>query len=91
MNDATAKLLPRTQVTAALAGSLDVPLVLLTAPMGYGKTTAARHLMAALDFSCVYLSVPQGADSARWLWDYFCSRLIGETKKTTVKHGWFRH
>ena len=49
--------------------------------MGYGKTTAARHLMASPDFSCVYLSVPQGADSARWLWEYFCPRLTDEAEK----------
>jgi len=73
-----AELLPREQVAAALAGALDTPLVLLSAPAGYGKTTAARKLMAAPPFPAFYLSVPQGAESARWLWDYFCSRLISE-------------
>ena len=74
MGQGRIELLPREHVTAALANALSAPLTVLTAPTGYGKTTAAQALLRAVS-PAAYLTVPQGADSARYLWDHLCSRL----------------
>lgn len=68
-------ILQRDHVTRALQNALSHPLVVLTAPMGYGKTTALRALMANLTHPAFFCTVNQGAGSERYLWNSLCGQL----------------
>ncbi len=83
--------LPRGHITAALTKVLSFPLTVLTAPSGYGKTTAARILAQSLAWPHAWLTVPKGADSARYLWNLLCARLgeqgaSGSTLAPLLRH-----
>ncbi len=72
-------LLTRDRVTAVLAGSIEShPLTVLTAPMGYGKTTAARELAALSTSRAYFATVPQGAHNARYVWELLCAQLAAQ-------------
>lgn len=76
MSGATVRILPREHITEALKGAVtNFALTVLTAPMGYGKTTAARELMAALDMRVSYIRVTPGPHNAPHLWDMICGQL----------------
>ena len=77
MSQARIELLPRGHITAALTADLSCPLTVLAAATGYGKTTAAQAVLRAAP-PAAYLAAPQGADSARYLWDYLCGRLAAQ-------------
>ena len=68
--------LPRPHVTKALTEAVaNYPLVVLSAPMGYGKTTAARDLLDCAPHSSYYLPLSSGVYSTQYLWDKICSQL----------------
>ena len=55
----------------------EYPLTIVEAPMGYGKTTAVKHLLNNWDATVHWLRVYD--DSADSFWDSF-ARLFGELK-----------
>ncbi len=68
--------LPREHITQTLqAAVMRYPLAVLTAPMGYGKTVAARALLRHLGFRIFYLTVNPGMHNALYLWDRMCNQL----------------
>ena len=69
-------ILPRERISAALAKAVAAhPLTLLTAPMGYGKSTMAREVMARLPGRSFYVSVTPGPHSAAYTWDLIWGQL----------------
>lgn len=76
-------ILPRERITAALEAAVNAyPLVVLTAPMGYGKTTAARELMGTLRHRVYYVSFTTGPHNALYLWDMAFAQLGAQGSKT---------
>ena len=72
-------LLPRDHVTTTLeAAVMAYPLVVLTAPMGYGKTTAARQLMSRLCARVYYVGITPGQHNAHYLWDMAFAQLASQ-------------
>lgn len=72
------EMLQRGHVTKALSKALSFPLGVLTAPMGYGKTTAARALMRDAGSRSFYVAVPQGAESAGYVWNRLWGKLVAQ-------------
>lgn len=69
-------MLPRQRITAALADAVAAyPLTVLTAPMGYGKTTAARALASVASKEFFFVSIPPGPHTALYLWDLTFGQL----------------
>ena len=81
-------ILPRERVTSALAEAVAAyPLTALTAPMGYGKTTAARQLADALLSGekkeaavarAYFVTLPPEPYSAPYLWNFIWGRLAAQ-------------
>ncbi len=81
-------ILPRERVTSALAEAVAAyPLTVLTAPMGYGKTTAARQLADALLSGekkeaavarAYFVTLPPEPYSAPYLWNFIWGRLAAQ-------------
>lgn len=70
------RLLERAHITETLLGALEeCPLVVLTAPMGYGKTTTARELMRASGRRSFSITVDPGGHNAVYLWNRACEQL----------------
>ena len=76
MPQAKPRLLDRTHITETLLSAVEeFPLVVLTAPMGYGKTTAARELMRATYRRVFSITVDPGGHNAAYLWNRACEQL----------------
>ncbi len=70
------RILPREHITQTLHNAvLNHSLVVLTAPMGYGKTTAARALVRQVSHRNFYITVNPGMHGALYLWDRMCSQV----------------
>lgn len=66
----------RTRVTNALQEAVEsYPLVVLTAPAGYGKTVAVRELMETTKRRVFYVNMPQIVHSDKHLWNAVFSQL----------------
>jgi DNA-binding SARP family transcriptional activator len=57
-------LIDRPRVTSWLNRNADLPLRLVTAPAGFGKTTAIAHYLANANDGAAYLKIAQGESSA---------------------------
>ena len=55
------------------------PLVVLHAPMGYGKTTMVHALLPLVASSPFHVAVNPGEKTASYLWDSLTSRLSGDS------------
>ena len=70
------KILHRKRISKMLEGILDVPLFLLLASMGYGKTTAVRTFLSSKkNLRYVWFSLNTGEDDELWMWQRFCQSL----------------
>ena len=70
------KLLPRKNITEALSKAVGShQLVVLTAPMGYGKTTVARELMLTMGYRSYIITINPGPHNAYYLWYRSCAQL----------------
>ena len=79
MSTHESRFLPRNTITDALSRAVkDYKLVVLSAPMGYGKTTAARELARTLDRRCLFVTLNPGPHNAFYLWDRACSQLMAQ-------------
>lgn len=75
-------ILPRAHISSTLAKAVSSsPLVLLTAPMGYGKTTAARDLLPMLSHQVFTLTANPGPCNALYWWDMACGQLTAQGSK----------
>lgn len=70
MNFLSSITLPRDHIASTLEAAVaSYALVVLTAPMGYGKTTVARALADTNSEQVFYVSIPPGHHNALYLWD----------------------
>ncbi len=53
-------------------------LVVVTAPMGYGKTTAAREALRHMGRRIFYVTINPGPHNALYLWDRACGQLAAQ-------------
>ncbi|CAK7055769.1 MAG: HTH-type transcriptional regulator MalT [Desulfovibrio sp.] len=76
------RILQRDAISETLTEALlRYPLVALTAPMGYGKTTAARELLRSFPHRAVYLAMPMESHNSFYLWDRACGQAIAQDAK----------
>ena len=76
------RILQRDAVSETLSEALlRYPLVALTAPMGYGKTTAARELLRTFPRRTVYITMPMESHNPFYLWDRACGQAIAQDAK----------
>ena len=79
MPSLTASILQRDPISSALAEAISAySLVLLTAPMGYGKTTAARDLLKTLPHRVFTITASVGPQNALYWWDMACGQLAAQ-------------
>lgn len=76
MSSPTLKNISRTGVAKTLYEAVDAhALVVLKAPMGYGKSTAARELAASQSRQTFHIALKSGASNAKQVWDVVCGEL----------------
>lgn len=75
-----ARILLRKRIVETLTDAVaSYPLVVLTAPMGYGKSTAMHDLIQFLDtWRLFFITLPPGAHNALYLWDIICAQLAAQ-------------
>jgi len=89
------RLISRPRLVALLGGTLGARLVLLSAPPGFGKTTALVDWLAASGTSCAWLSLDEADNDPvrflRYLWAAVAnvaavgaSSLVGEGRSSDV-------
>lgn len=82
------RLLPREHITDQLVRAVRTyPLTVLTAPMGYGKTTAARELVHHLGMRSFFITLSPGDHSASYLWAHCCAQLAAQGALTAAMMG----
>ncbi len=90
MSFSSFRILPRQDVFLSLSGAVrQYRLVVLTAPMGYGKTTVAQNILKELDgYKIFYFSVGQGICNEMYLWDSLWESfgLQGSTIAETMRN-----
>lgn len=69
------KLLSRPRVERRLEGLFDVPLTVLRAPMGYGKTTALRAFLKSREVEPVWLSLLGSGGSLAYCWERLAAQV----------------
>ncbi|MDL2209249.1 LuxR C-terminal-related transcriptional regulator [Desulfovibrio sp. OttesenSCG-928-O18] len=82
MHQPETRLLQRDAISAVLSDALlRYPLVVLTAPMGYGKTTAARSLARVYPHRSFYFTIPSGGHNSFYLWEKACEQALAQESK----------
>ncbi len=69
------QLIPRPLLNVKLADALNCKLTLVTAPAGYGKTTAVLKWLEDLPLLSTWLSADTHNNSPTLFWRYFCAAL----------------
>ena len=78
--------LPRDHIVSTLEVAVaSHALVVLTAPMGYGKTTVARELADTMSEQVFYVSIPYGSHNALYLWGIIFRDLAAQGLETAKK------
>ncbi len=72
---ANKRLLPRGALNRRLEDSLSRRLTVITAPAGYGKTSAALKWLEGISLPSAWLSIDEGDNDAILFWRYFCASL----------------
>ncbi len=67
--------LKRESINDELKNILYYPLTMVTAAMGYGKSTAARDFLNSLDIEYSYLSIESEETSPQYIWDSLTRQL----------------
>ncbi len=70
-------LLPRRELTHRLGEALGKKLMVITAPAGYGKTTAVLKWLETVSIPHAWLSIDDGDNDALTFWRYFATALDG--------------
>ena len=91
-NPALAPILLRETLLCDLREALDVPLVVLSAPAGYGKTLAAKALASSLPYAVQHLTIPQDALSAPQIWESLRRQFtLADEGNSLGQHPWEEH
>ncbi|HEX2944679.1 MAG TPA: LuxR C-terminal-related transcriptional regulator [Clostridia bacterium] len=69
------KMLRRERVNRALESILELPLTVVEAPIGYGKTTAVREFLAARGVQVIWTSFFSENDTAEAFWNRLAAEV----------------
>lgn len=69
------QILPRSTLSKKLDKALNYKLTVVSAPAGFGKTTAVLKWLEALSFPNAWLSIDSGDNDTLVFWRYFCASL----------------
>lgn len=69
------RILFRERVNKILAGILEYPLFVVTAPMGYGKTTAVREYLKFRRIKPIWVSLIASDGSMVYFWDRLTTQI----------------
>lgn len=69
------KLFRRARVHTELLESFNYPLTVITAPMGYGKTTVAREFFKGQKIKTIWLSLTGSDGSIPYVWSRLCAQV----------------
>ena len=69
------RLLPRNALNRRLEDSLSRRLTVITAPAGYGKTSAVLKWLEGISLPSAWFSIDGGDNDAFLFWRYFCASL----------------
>lgn len=75
------KLLQRAKLRESLERADEVPLSLVMAPMGYGKSTAVRNFVRESKKEHIWISLGRDSVSEEWLWN----RITDEFKSVDIE------
>lgn len=77
--DTTSSVLQRKNVNSKLLEAIAThPLVVLTAPIGYGKSTAAKEVSLTTHLRSLYVALPSGEHSPEFVWNVLCNQLASQ-------------
>jgi len=68
-------ILPRDRLNDRLEESLSKKLTIITAPAGYGKTSAVRKWLEGVDLPSAWLSLDTSDNDPHIFWRYMCAAL----------------
>jgi LuxR family maltose regulon positive regulatory protein len=68
-------LLPRMVINHRLEESFSHKLTIITAPAGYGKTTAVLKWLEGISLPSAWFSIDEGDNDSFIFWRYFCAAL----------------
>lgn len=74
------RILKRDRVNKILKGIFDYPLTVITAPMGYGKSTSVREFLSAYNTRSIWISLNEACNGTGYFWSVLTGR-IAETNK----------
>lgn len=69
--------LPRVRLVNELAAKRDVPVVLITGPAGYGKTTLLSAWLACNDWPAMWVTLDEGDNNLRVFLQYIVAAMQG--------------
>lgn len=67
--------LERTALWERISNTEDVPLLLVTAPMGYGKSTLIREYLQKKEKQYFWIAIGQNPVQEEWLWNRIAQEL----------------
>lgn len=76
-------ILHRNRVNYELENILDFPLAIITAPMGYGKSTAVREFLSKKQVNHIWMPLNESSKNTGYFW----SQLIQRISKVSNKVG----
>lgn len=74
------KKIKRNELQSKLHASLEYPLTIICAPMGYGKTMSILDFIDQHSFPTLCLSIEGEESSEKYIWDTFCRQIKGKDK-----------
>ena len=75
------RILFRERINKLLADILEYPLFVVTAPMGYGKTTAVREFLKHKRINPIWVSLIASDGSAAYFWDRLTTQIAQSYKQ----------
>ena len=81
-------ILQREKVNIELHNIVNYPLTIVTAPMGYGKSTAVREYLLANQLGNIFISLNEASKNTGYFWTILIQRLSEIDKKlVTIMEG----
>lgn len=79
------ELLRKEHLTHILSPMFDYPLTILEAPMGYGKSTAARSFLKSINCKPLWISFLNVGETSQFFWDRFSSEFEKVEEATALQ------
>lgn len=71
----SSRYLERAGVHKILEEAVQLPLIMVVAPMGFGKTTAVQEFLRGFGGKQIWLPFGQNEVDAVWIWNRFCDKF----------------